>query len=234
MGKTEMNINTQPSAAPSPAPRTDTTPYVVVQFPVQGGQLPTDHGQALYSAITKQLPALRDSPWLGIELLSGISWREGVVVLPTRGASLRLRIPADRYGDVLPLAGRCLDVAGQPVRLGIPTARPLQPARSLYARVVTIKDFEEPEPFLEAAGRQLCGLGLKADPELPIDEQGHFRRHIVKIHGCSVTGFSLVAHGLNDDDSLRLQNLGIGGYRAMGCGIFNPLASPFRQKEQRW
>jgi len=229
-----MNINTQPSAALLLGPRADTIPYVVVHFAVQGGQLPADHGYALYSAITKQLPALRDSPWLGIELLSGIRWREGVIVLPTRGASLRLRIPADRYGDVLPLAGRCLDVAGHPVRLGIPAARPLQPARSLHARIVTIEDLDEPEPFLEAAGRQLRTLGLIADPELPIDEQGHFSRHIIRIHGCSITGFSLVAHGLNDDDSLRLQNLGIGEYRAMGCGIFNPLASPFRQKEQRW
>src|SRR5207248_11232251 len=88
------------------------SPVVVVSFPVQGRQLPADHGYALYSAIARQLPALHGAPWLGLELLSGIPWRAGVIVLPTRGTHLRLRIPADRYGHVLPLAGRRLDLAG--------------------------------------------------------------------------------------------------------------------------
>lgn len=229
-----MNINTQLNATSPLMSSVDTFPYVVVHFPARGGQLPADHGHALYSAITGQLPILRDAPWLGIELLSGVPWREGIVVLPTRGANLRLRIPADRYGYVLPLAGHHLDVAGHVVYLGIPAARPLQPAPSLYARIVTIEDFNEPEPFLDAAGRRLDELGLKADLELPVDEQGHVRHHIIKAHGHSVTGFPIVVHGLSDDDSLRLQSAGIGEHRAMGCGIFNPLATPFRQKEQRW
>lgn len=228
-----MNTNTQQNAAPASAPSLDTSPYVVVHFPVRGRQLPDDHGDALYSAITRQLPALHDSPWLGIELLSGVPWREGIIVLPTRGASLRLRIPADRYGYVLPLTGRCLDIAGHPVHLGIPAACPLQPARSLYARIVTIEGFNEPDPFLDAARRQLGVLGLKADLELPIDEQGDFHRHIIKIHGRSVIGFSLAAHNLSDDDSLRLQSVGVGKHRAMSCGVFNPLVNPYALREKK-
>lgn len=225
-----MDINTQQNVTPTSAPSVDTSPYVVVHFPAQGRQLPADHGCALYSAITGQLPALRGAAWLGIELLSGVPWREGIIVLPTRGASLRLRIPADRYGYVLPLAGRRLDIAGHPIHLGIPAARPLQPTRSLYARIVTIEGFNEPESFLDAARRQLDALGLKADLELPIDEQGDFHRYIIKIHGRSVIGFSLAAHDLGDDDSLHLQSTGIGENRAMGCGIFNPIANHSRQK----
>lgn len=228
-----MDINTQQNVTPTSAPSVDTSPYVVVHFPAQGRQLPADHGCALYSAITGQLPALRGAAWLGIELLSGIPWREGIIVLPTRGASLHLRIPADRYGYVLPLAGRRLDIAGHPIHLGIPAARPLQPARSLYARIVTIKDFNEPEPFLDAARRQLDVLGLTANLELPIDEQGDVHHYIIKIHGRSVIGFSLAAHDLGDDDSLHLQSTGIGENRSMGCGIFNPLVNPYELKEKK-
>jgi CRISPR-associated protein Cas6 len=206
------------------APAAETVPTVVVHFPVQGRQLPADHGYALYSAVTRQLPALHGAPWLGLELLSGVPWREGVIVLPTRGAQLRLRIPADRYAAVLPLAGKRLDIAGHPLRLGIPSARPLQPAPSLYARVVTIKKFTEPEPFLDAARRQLDALGINATLELPLDDQGRFRRRVIQIHGKHVVGFSLTAHDLSDDDSLKLQTAGIGGRRTMGCGIFNPIA----------
>jgi CRISPR-associated endonuclease/helicase Cas3 len=137
-------------------------PYISVSFPVQGFRLRSDHGYLIYSAITRQLPALHGASWLGIELISGIPWREGIIVLPIRGATLRLRIPADHYGHVLPLAGRRLDINGHTIRLGVPTARPLEPAASLYARCVTIKKFTEPEPFLEAARRQLDTLGIAA------------------------------------------------------------------------
>ncbi len=157
-------------------------------------------------------------------------WREGVIVLPTRGAQLRLRVPADRYGALLPLAGKRLDIAGHTLRLGIPTARPLQPAPSLYARVVTIKKFTEPEPFLDAARRQLDALGVNATLELPLDDQGRFRRRVVQIHGKAIVGFSLAAHGLGDEDSIRLQSHGIGGRRAMGCGLFNPIVASLSHK----
>lgn len=220
-----MSANTQHNITPTSAINAETSPYVTVNFPVQGRQLPADHGYLLYSAITRQLPHLHGTSWLGIELLSGVPWREGVIVLATRGATLRLRLPADHYGQVLPLAGRRLDISGHTIRLGIPIARPLQPASSLYARIVTIKKFTDAAPFLDAARRQLDALGINANLELPTDEQDRPRRRIIMIHGKSVVGFSLAAHDLNDEDSIRLQSVGIGGRRAMGCGIFNPIIS---------
>lgn len=221
-----MSTNTQRNTTPESALNAGTSPSVTVHFPVQGRQLPADHGYALYSAITRQLPSLHGTSWLGIELLSGVPWKQGIIVLPTRGASLRLRIPADHYGHVLPLAGKRLDIAGHSLRLGIPSARPLMPAASLYARVVTIKKFTDPEPFLDAARRQLDALGITATLELPLDEQGCFRRRILTIKGRAIVGFSLAAHNLSDEDSLHLQTVGIGGRRAMGCGLFNPITNP--------
>lgn len=207
----------------APAIDTDGAPYVTVRFPLQGRQLPADHGYALYSAITRKLPALHGARWLGLELISGVPWREGIIVLPARGAFLSLRIPANHYGDVLPLAGKRLELNGQTIHLGIPSARPLQSCSSLYARCVTIKKFTDAEPFLDAARRQLAALGLKATLELPHDDQGRFRRRILRIRDKTIIGFSLAAHNLSDDDSLSLQTTGIGGRRTMGCGIFNPI-----------
>ena len=221
-------------------------PHITV-FALSGKQLPADHGYLLYSAISratqqgssptvregvasgtgiKPASALHNVDWLGIELISGFPSGPGLITLPERGATLRLRIPADHYRDVLPLAGKRLDIGGHQIRLGLPVARPLEPAPSLYARVVTIKKFTEPEPFLEAVNRQLDALGVKGSAELPRDEQGRYRRRIVTIHGKSVVGFSVAVHDLNDDDSLKLQSFGVGGRRAMGCGIFNPTVKP--------
>ena len=203
---------------------TDTraVPFITVSFPAQGKQLPADHGYLLYAAITKHVLSLHSAPWLGVELISGVPWDRGVIALPTRNGSLRLRLPADKLAQVLPLAGARLELDGYTLRLGLPVARPLVPASSLYARIVTIKKFTEPEPFLGAARRQLAQLDITGTLELPHDG-GTRSRRIITIHGRKVVGFSLAAHGLSDADSIKLQSVGIGGRRAMGCGMFNPV-----------
>jgi CRISPR-associated protein Cas6 len=170
------------------------------------------------------LPAssgLHKTDWLAIELISGFPSGPGLITLSssqnsklgTRNSKLSLRIPADHYRDVLPLAGKRLDIGGHQIRLGLPVARSLEPAPSLYARVVTIKKFTEPDPFLEAVNRQLDSLGVKGRVELPRDVAQtvslrsdnseletqnskpnavpRYRRRIVTIHGKSVVGFSV-------------------------------------------
>ena len=209
-------------------PQTETTahdtPVLIVSFPLQGKYLPADHGFALYSAITQRLPGLHGVDWLGIELINGIPWDKGVVALRTRGATLRLRLPGGpAFPGVLPLAGAHLHLEGHSIRLGIPVARPLTPASSLYARIVSIKPFTDLEPFLAAAQRQLVQLGIAGVLEPPRDGQTRSRR-IITIHGRKIVGFSLAAHGLSDADSIKLQTQGIGGRRSMGCGLFNPIA----------
>ena len=218
------------------ASQVEVCPSINVSFPLRGTQLPADHGYVLYSAISKSSSSLHGIDWLAIELISGFPSGRGLIALSERGATLDLRIPADHYRDVLPLAGKRLEIGGHQIRLGLPVARPLDPAPSLYARVVTIKKFTEAEPFLEAVKRKLDSFGVKGRVELPRDEQDRYRRRIVTIHGKSVVGFSVAVHELNDGDSLLLQGgavkvidgdgstqlQSIFNRRAMGCGFFNP------------
>src|SRR5213593_2675244 len=157
-------------------------PHIVALFSLQGHSLAADHGYLVYSAISRALPALHGIDWLGIELISGFPSGRGLINLPERDATLRLRVPANHYRDVLPLAGKRLDIGGHKIRLGLPVARPLEPAPALSARVVTIKKFTEPQPFLEAVKRKLESFGVKGRVELPRDEQGRYRRRIVSIH----------------------------------------------------
>lgn len=135
-------------------------PCINVGFALSGKQLPADHGYLLYSAISRATqrgssPIVREGSsdggttrlhkvdWLAVELISGFPSGPGLITLPERGATLRLRIPADHYRDVLPLAGKRLDIGGHQIRLGLPVARPLEPAPSLYARVVTITEIHQ-------------------------------------------------------------------------------------------
>jgi len=200
-----------------------------VQFPVEGDKLPADHGYLLYAAISQFKPELHETGWLGVEMISGMPAGDNLIVLPRR-AALNLRIPADRFGEVIGLAGKRLETGKHAIRLGIPTARPLTPSAKLYSRLVTIRGFMEVPEFLEAANRQLAELEITAELELPPEDRSRFRR-IITVKDKKIVGFSLVAHGLSDEDSIKLQALGIGGRRAMGCGIFNPVVRGINCKE---
>ncbi|MDQ3665477.1 MAG: hypothetical protein M3410_02555, partial [Acidobacteriota bacterium] len=87
---------------------------------MSGKQLPADHGYLLYSAISKSSSSLHGIDWLAIELISGFPSGSGLITLNsstasklgTRNPKLSLRIPADHYRDVLPLAGKRLDIGG--------------------------------------------------------------------------------------------------------------------------
>ena len=102
----------------------DDIPFLAVSFPVQGRQLPADHGYLLYSAITKHVPSLHSAAWLGIELISGLPWGKGVIALPARSASLRLRLPVDKLAHVLRLAGARLEIDGYAITAGSPCRPP--------------------------------------------------------------------------------------------------------------
>jgi CRISPR-associated protein Cas6 len=200
--------------------------FIDVEFPVKGDKLPTNHGYLLYSAISKEKENLHDTDWLGVEMISGLPFDKGLIILPNRGAKLKLRIPAEKYVEVIPLGGKQLVVDGYKIRLGIPTATPIIPCSTLYARIVTIRGFMEVPEFLEAAKRQLEEQNINAKLELPAEDLSRHRR-IITVKDKKIVGFSLVARNLSDEDSLKLQAYGIGGRRAMGCGIFNPIRKPY-------
>lgn len=198
---------------------------ISVQFPVEGNKLPADHGYLLYAAISQFKPELHETGWLGVEMISGTPAGDGLIALPRR-ARLNLRIPADHFGAVIPLAGKRLEIDRHTIRLGIPTARPLVPSARLYSRLVTIRGFMEVPEFLAAANRQLAELEITARLELPAEDRSRFRR-IITVKDKKIVGFSIIAHGLSDEDSIKLQAHGIGGRRAMGCGIFNPIRKTY-------
>ncbi|MGI8467765.1 MAG: type I-MYXAN CRISPR-associated protein Cas6/Cmx6 [Pyrinomonadaceae bacterium] len=203
---------------------------ISVHFPIQGKNLPADHGYLLYSAISQIKPELHETGWLGVEMVSGLPSDNGIITLP-RNAELRLRIPAEKFGEVIPLAGKLLEIDGYKIRLGIPMARPLIPAANLYARIVTIRGFMEAPEFLEAANRQLAEMNITAKLEFPPEERSRFRR-ILTVKDKKIVGFSLLAKNLSDEDSIKLQSHGIGGRRAMGCGIFNPVLKNIDSKKE--
>ena len=117
--------------------------------------------------------------------------------------------------------------------MGVPETRALEPAPRLYSRLVIIKGFMITDGFLDAAQRQLDALAVKGRPELvstnSAPEANASRvggttspmiRRTLRIRDKNVVGFALRVTGLTAEESIRLQEAGLGGRRRFGCGIF--------------
>lgn len=204
-------------------------PFVELSFGVIGQTLPADHGYGLYSAIAHICSDLHDQENVSILTIPGEPDHKGKIHL-SQSSQLRIRLPyePEKISLILSLAGQQLTIGGHAIRLNIPQIFPLRPVDKLRSRIVTIKKFQEPEPFKEAAQRQLDALGIQGNLILPLNESGEPSRKAIKIKTYSVVGFSLIVTNLNEADSIKLQQQGLGGKRRMGCGIFIPFPRAWR------
>ncbi len=210
-------------------------PVVDLEFPVSGKEVPRDHGYSLYGALCRSLPQLHGAAWLGVHPLSGGTPANGSLLL-RRSAALRLRIPAERIPDLLPLAGRELDVSGRRIRLGVPRVHALVAAATLDSRLVVIKLTAPPTKAGPEDGRETLDTAAFAErycTEIArqlsrMEVEGNVvlcGRQRIAVAGKRIVGFSVRVGSLEVEASLRLQERGLGGKRTMGCGIFRPTRS---------
>jgi CRISPR-associated protein Cas6 len=190
--------------------------YVELRFPVIGTALSSDHGYAMFASISRLIPEAHGADWLAVETIPGTARGDGGIHLNPR-ARLKLRLPQDRVSLMMKLAGRRLDVSGYNIRLGAPQIFLLKPSENLYARCVTIKNYTEPAPFLNAVAHKLDEMGIKGDAEIG-------PRRAFRVGNHTIVGFGLSVHDLSDEGSIVLQERGLGGRRHMGCGVFNPIS----------
>ena len=188
---------------------------IELKFPFTGKTLPTDQGYAMYGAISRLVPEVHAADWFALETIPGTARGDGTTQLDEQ-SKLRMRLPQEHVPLLLKLAGKQLHLNGQAIRLGAPSINLLQPSSALYARIVTIKGFTEPEAFTDAVCRKLDELGIRG--EIVVGP-----RRILKVGTHTIVGFGLALHELSDDASMQLQEQSLGGRRKMGCGYFNPI-----------
>lgn len=206
-----------------------TVPYVELSFGVIGTSLPADHGYGLYSAIAHLCPEIHEQEGVSILTIPGEPDGQGKIHL-SKTSRLKVRLPyeLDKISMVLPLAGQKLTIGSHKIQLEIPQILPLRPVDKLRSRIVTIKKFQEPEPFKQAAQRQLDALEIAGKLILPLNEKGEPSRKAIKIKSYSIVGFSLIVTDLSEEDSIKLQKNGLGGKHRMGCGIFTSFSRAWR------
>jgi CRISPR-associated protein Cas6 len=192
-------------------------------FAITCPSLPVDHAYALQQAIQEALPWFAEEPHAGLHTVhgaaSGSGWMrpEGVDALLqlSHRARLVLRLPSHRLEDAEALLGRTLQVAGWPLHVEKMALRPLSRITTLFARCVVL-DAPDEAAFVSAAAGELGALGIRAERMVC------GRVTPVATPDRTYQARSLMLAGLELEQSLLLQQSGLGAGRKFGCGLFIP------------
>lgn len=218
-----------------------------LSFRITGDHIPFDHGYVLYSGLSKLQPDLHEADWLAIHPINGLQTGHRLLKL-TPKSRLRLRVPSDSLSVLLPLAGKRVvladDKATFSIHIGVPELHSLKPKHELFSRCVTIKLSEveksnQPpsrEMFLAAVKAQMQKLEIGGEAWIDDkrDAQGReVGRRVIHIKRQTIVGYSVYVSNLSEEHSLKLQEVGIGGRRRFGAGIFNPTVHRLEAKERR-
>ena len=187
--------------------------FVDVLFALEGRALPKDYRFLLMREIGRHLPWFESDDSVGMHPIKASKTDYGVVLLPRR-AKLILRIPRTRVTEVRALIGAVLDITGHTLSVGEFTVRPIQPFGTLYAYFVVDESGDE-LTFIRRIEAQLDALSV---PCSVICGQ----RGALQVGTRALEGYSLMLHGLAAPHSVRLQEIGLGSDRNLGCGMFVP------------
>jgi CRISPR-associated protein Cas6 len=197
-------------------------------FDIQCRELPVDHAHELSMAIRAHLPSMEDDERFAVHSIhlagSQNGWerpdpRLGQNLILSRRTKLTLRVPKERIAEVEEaLEGAELDIAGYALTVGKAKQKKLSSQGTVFSRHVVLEPGEEIDEnaFLQRIVSRLDERGIRvkkalcgktselAGPEGPIQTR------------------SIMIAGLSADESVRMQQEGIGPLRLMGCGIFIP------------
>jgi CRISPR-associated protein Cas6 len=201
-------------------------PVIDLSFVLVGTTIPLDHGYSLFSAICRIVPALHGDRRAGVHPIRGRQTAPGVLNL-TDWSRLRLRLPSEEIAPFIAVAGQSLDLDGHRVRAGIPQVEALSPTPNLASRLVTFRHALDPPRFEADVRRELDRMQIAGTPEIAMatnpKSAGQPLRRVLRIKDKRVVGYSLRMLGMTAEESIRLQEEGLGGRRRMGCGVFVPM-----------
>ena len=197
-------------------------------FDIQCRELPVDHAHELSEALGEILPQLKEDSGLGVHTVhlagSQNGWERpdpklGQKLILSRRTKLTLRVPAEHIDQVgNALEGTELDIGGCSLKIGKSKQKKLSGQGTVFSRYVVLEPGEEDDEnaflqrivsLLDERGirvkKALCGKTAEvAGPEGPVKTR------------------SIMLADLKPEESVRLQQEGVGPMRHMGCGIFIP------------
>ena len=197
-------------------------------FDIQCRELPVDHAHELSRALEEFLPQLQRDGRLGVHTVhlagSQNGWERpdpklGQKLVLSRRTKLTLRVPREQLQQVQDsLHGAELDIGGCALKIGKSKQKKLSSQGTIFSRYVVLEPGEDSNEnaFMQRVvtdlrergirvKKALCGKTAEvAGPDGPVQTR------------------SIMIAELRAEESVQLQQEGIGPMRHMGCGIFIP------------
>ena len=197
---------------------------VDVSFKVQCKQLPLDHAYALSQTIQKELPWISDETQAGIHLIHGAESGNGwirpqepdALMCLSRRTRFMLRLPKHRLLDAERIADKVLDVDGYELILSKPRQKLLSPLTTIFSRYIITEHIEDEEAFLNQAAEMLQKQGIR------VKKMISGLTHVLRMPEQNLNTRSLMIDDLEIEESMYLQQQGLGEGRKVGCGLFLP------------
>lgn len=183
--------------------------------------LTVDHTRELHAAIIETLPWFPDEPLAGLHLIYVAGSQNGwmrpeepdEILHLSRRTRLTLRLPFDRVTDARVLCGQQLMIGQHEMKIGEAAEKPLLPASVLFSRHI-ISDETSETDFLQRMADEMRSKEIGFKKLLP------GRLLNLRGPGGIIRTRSLMVGDLEPDDSIRLQESGLGTGRHYGCGLF--------------
>jgi CRISPR-associated protein Cas6 len=197
-------------------------------FDIQCRELPVDHAHDLAQALGALLPQLGQEGRLGVHTVhlagSQNGWerpdpRLGQRLILSRRTKLTLRVPKEDLQQVRDtLNGAELDIAGYSMKIGKSKEKKLSSQGTIFSRYVVLEPGEDKDEnaFLGRIVSHLAERGIRVKKALC------GMTTVVTGPGGPIQTRSIMIADLRAEESVRLQQEGIGPMRHMGCGIFIP------------
>ncbi|MCB1725107.1 MAG: type I-MYXAN CRISPR-associated protein Cas6/Cmx6 [Gammaproteobacteria bacterium] len=197
-------------------------------FDIECRELPVDHAHDLAAAIRTHVPKAADDARFGVHNIhlagSQNGWERpdpklGQRLILSRRTKLTIRVAKEHSEDVQQaLLDAELDVAGCRMKVGRAKSKKLSNQGTIFSRYVVLEDGEadDENAFLRRIVAHLAANGIQIKKALC--------GRTAEIEGPDGTlqTRSIMLAGLRPEESIRIQQEGIGPLRGMGCGIFIP------------
>ena len=204
----------------------DQSDVIDLLFDIQCREIPVDHAHALSSALREHLPEIGPESTIGVHTIhvagSQNGWERPEFsrnerLLTSRRTKLTLRVPREKAGEIREqLHGKRLRLEDCEITIGKAKEKELSKQGTIFSRYVQCLPDEEEMDFLQRVAGELQQHGIRIRKALC------GKTTMVYTPEGEVATRSLMLADLKRDESLLLQEVGLGPGREMGLGIFIP------------
>jgi len=208
-------------------------PYTVpdeiidLSFPIKCKSLPLNHAWHLSRELIAHLPWLETHKTAAIHQIhvaeSNNGWmrpeddEEDALLYPSRRTKLTLRIPIERLEETQSLSGKQLAFDGAALTLGSPKKKLLTNSSVIFSRYVVDLNSSNEGDFLSN-----MAVEIYKKTNFKVKKMLCGKSHTIKTPTSNLRTRHLMIADLDSESSIKLQQLGLGTNKLLGCGIFLP------------